>query len=187
MILLEETRECDANELHEVHTLYAAECVELTHNNKEISSLHASGWQRTFRELYVSCWRISRCPTNKILFPAIILFQRSVTPWSTVLLEKLLAAQLFKKIRCLLWNLKVHYRVHNSPSLHLILSQMKPVHTLTPYFFKIRFNIILDLPELLLRSDSPTKRSCAFLILHPFNVLKYVYLHRLQFITAFKV
>jgi hypothetical protein len=38
-----------------------------------------------------------------------------------------------------LWNPKVHYRVHKSPSL----SHMNPIHILSPYFRKIRSNIIL--------------------------------------------
>jgi hypothetical protein len=38
--------ECDVTELYEVHTLYVAECVELTiNNNKEMSFVHASGLQ----------------------------------------------------------------------------------------------------------------------------------------------
>jgi hypothetical protein len=42
----------------------------------------------------------------------------------------------------LLWNPKHHYRVHKTPTLEPILSQMNPVRTLISYF-KIYFNIIL--------------------------------------------
>jgi hypothetical protein len=41
-----------------------------------------------------------------------------------------------KEIPRLIWKPKVHYRVHNSPLLAPTLSQMNPVHILTPNFFK---------------------------------------------------
>jgi len=49
------------------------------------------------------------------------------------------------KIPCLLWNPKVHYRVHKSTSLDLNLSQMHPVHKFPPSYPKIHSNLIFPL------------------------------------------
>jgi hypothetical protein len=67
-------------------------------------------------------------------------------------------------------NLKVDYRVHKSPPLIAILSQINPVHTTASYFYKIRLNIIthqrLGLPSGLFPSSVTIRIPCAFLFSH---------------------
>ena len=45
----------------------------------------------------------------------VMLMTYLLTPWSRVLLEKLIGSKLVNKFPAFLWNPKVHYHIHNSP------------------------------------------------------------------------
>jgi len=73
------------------------------------------------------------------------------TPWGRVLFWEANSHSASQEIPQLLWNVKVHYHIHNNLSLVPILSQINPVHTLPSYAPKIHPNI--NLPSTLRSSE----------------------------------
>jgi len=87
------------------------------------------------------------------------------TPWSRILLEKAESRSDVQEFSRTLWNHKFYYYVHKSPPLDLVLRQMNRIHTITPYFLTIHFNIILP--------SSPRSPKEIFSI----QVLQLIFLH----------
>jgi hypothetical protein len=56
--------------------------------------------------------------------------------------EEAISHSASQEIPRLLCNLTIHYHVHKSPPLVPILSQMKPVHTFSPYIPQLHYNIV---------------------------------------------
>lgn len=85
-----------------------------------------------------------------------------LTSWSWISFEKLIVAQIFKP--------SASYEIRRFITVFArtrhIMSQMNPVHTLSPNFLKIHYNIIfhllLALPSGLFHSSFPTKILFAF-------------------------
>jgi hypothetical protein len=70
------------------------------------------------------------------------LFTHLLTPWCRILFEKLIVTHLVKKHPAFLCDPKVHYRVHTSPPLDPILTQLNPVRPIDRYLPKVHLNVI---------------------------------------------
>jgi hypothetical protein len=89
----------------------------------------------------IPAWSQSQILTNLLTY----LLTYLLTPWCRVLFEKLIVTQLVKKYPAFSWNPNVHYRVHTSPPLDPILSQLNPARPIDPYLPKVHLNFILSL------------------------------------------
>ena len=69
--------------------------------------------------------------------------QYLLTPWSRVLLEKPIGFAANQEIPRILWNPKVHHRIHKRPPPVPILSQLRPIPTTPSHILKMHLNIIL--------------------------------------------
>lgn len=119
------------------------------HNTKKCIDLDQDTvWRHQRREAHTESRECNGCMQHCI-----------TTSMGPIPLEKLTAEQLFNELT-LLRNLRVHYRLHKSPPLAHILSQMNPV--VSPILFLRPISLLfshlsLCLPTGLFSSDLPTK------------------------------
>jgi len=113
---------------------------------------------RDARRLGDVCWLLHRQRLVQSWWDKQYLLTYLLTPCSTVLLEKLTGSAASQEIPRILWNPKVHNRIHKCPPPVPILSQSIPPHPISWRSILIySSHLRLGLPSGLLPSGFPTK------------------------------
>ena len=110
---------------------------------KLVKSIGQFTWRLTYVLSLLDTWNSIRLDCLvEFTFCTSDLLTYLLTPWSSLSWEanRFSASQ---EILLILWNPRVHYRIHKSPPPAPIVSQLGPVHTPTSHFLKIHLNIIL--------------------------------------------
>jgi hypothetical protein len=97
---------------------------------------------RTFSPLFLPLWCL--CHLQLILqgmLPCCDTHSSFIRP-SNFMQARPNSSSANQEIHRILWNVKVHYCVHNSPPLDPILNWINPVHTPLPCLHEVHFNII---------------------------------------------